>query len=130
MRLIKKSALAVIEGGKLLVVRKRGSPCLLMPGGKPEGSESAEDALRREIREELGCGIEKDSIIFLGVFEDATAEKDAMVSISLYSGRLTGAPKASSEIEKLEWVAAANKGNLSPIIKNKILPFLDNSKMI
>lgn len=128
--IIKKSALAVITGGRLLVVRKRGSPFLLMPGGKPEGSETAEQALHREIREELGCGIDEASLSFLGDFSDAAADKDAIVSISLYSGRLTGTPKASSEIDELVWVGIGENDMLSPIIRNKIIPFLASKKMM
>ena len=129
MKLIKKSALAVIKEGKLLLVRKRGSPLLLMPGGKPEGRETDIDALHREIKEELGCGIEQDSIVFLGTFEDIAAEKDARVSIDLFIGALKGVPKASSEIEEIAW-ADSSDSNISPIIKNKIMPFLIEKRML
>lgn len=126
MKLIKKSAMAVIKDNKLLVVRKRGSRDYLMPGGKPEFGESAVEALQREIMEELGCGINDSSIVCLGNFEDFTTDGKARVSIGLYSGEIVGEPKASTEIEELLWISAADAINpfLTPIVKKRILPFL------
>lgn len=49
MKLIKKSAMVIVKDNKLLVVRKRGSPDFLMPGGKPERNESPIEALKREL---------------------------------------------------------------------------------
>ena len=82
--------------------------------------------------EELGCGIDEKSIKFLGTFEDAAAGGSAKrVSIDLYSGRLVGIPKPCSEIEELVWVTAdASMPQLSPIIRNRILPFLVDRKLL
>lgn len=54
-------AAAIIRDGRLLVAQ-RGSPPELagqweLPGGKAEPGETTEDALRRELREELGIEI-------------------------------------------------------------------------
>ncbi len=126
---IRKSALVVIRNGKLLLVRKHGSKFYLMPGGKPEGFETSLEALGREIKEELGCMIEPGAV-FLGKFEDFAAEQDATVLIELYSGNLRGVPVASSEIEELVWVSAGDAENISPIVKNKIVPFLVSNGML
>ena len=133
MELIRKSAIAAIKDNKLLVVRPHNSSSLLMPGGKPEEGESAVAALKREIMEELSCSIDEPSIVFLGVFEDAAAGgNNSRVRMELYSGKLEGTPKPSSEIEQLIWISAAgiNHPQLSPIIKNKILPFLVGKGLI
>ncbi|MEK6837623.1 MAG: NUDIX domain-containing protein [Nanoarchaeota archaeon] len=132
MKLIKKSALAVIKDNKLLVVRAKGSSYVLMPGGKPREGESAVAALKREIMEELGCGIDESFTVHLGTFEDVAAGGDARVSIDLFTGRLSGTPRASSEIEELIWIAPAeiNHPQISPIIRNKILPFLVGKRML
>ena len=127
MNLIKKSALAVIESNHLLVVRPHKSSFILMPGGKPEEGESAVVALKREIMEELSCSIDEKSLAFLGVFEDSAAgSSNSRVRIRLYSGKLQGTPKPSSEIEQLVWISPEESSlpELSQIIKNKILPFL------
>ena len=133
MKTIQKSALAVIQGNKLLVVRPRNSQFLLMPGGKPEAGESSESALKREIMEELCCTIDEKTIKFLGAFEDVAAGSNgSIVRIDLYSGTLIGTPKPSSEIEELVWISPKDilLPQLSPIIKNKIIPFLVGKNML
>ncbi len=132
MKLIKKSAMVVIRDNRLLVVRKKGSRDYLMPGGKPEGDESAAAALKREIMEELGCGFDDASLTFLGHFEDFTSDGKAKVSIELFTGEIIRMPKPSSEIEELIWVSAADAINpfLTPIIKKQILPFLVGKGML
>lgn len=132
MKPIKKSALAVVEGNRLLLVRKSGSSDLLTPGGKIEEGESAVEALKREIVEELGCGVDESSLVSLGSFEDFTTDGSSTVSIALYSGKLAGKPKASSEIEELVWVTAKDSAlpRLTPVIRNKILPFLVGKGML
>ena len=133
MKIIQKSALAVVQSNKLLVVRPNNSQFLLMPGGKPEADESSESALKREIMEELNCAIDEKSIKFLGVFEDVAAGSNgSMVRIDLYSGSLIGTPKPSSEIEELFWISSKDISlpQLSPIIKNKIIPFLVGKKLL
>lgn len=52
------SAVAIYNGRVLLTQRREGKDYALTwecPGGKVEGNESHHAALRREIREELGC---------------------------------------------------------------------------
>ena len=126
MKLIKKSAMAIVNDNKLLVVRKKGSKDYIMPGGKPEGKESAIEALVRELNEEIGCGFDDASLTFLGHFEDFTSDGKSKVSIELFTGDMLGTPKPSSEIEELKWISAADAINpfITPIIKKQILPFL------
>ena len=133
MKTIQKSALAVIQGNKLLVVRPHNSQFLLMPGGKPNVGESSESALKREIMEELSCSIDEKTIKFLGTFEDVAAGSNgSIVRIDLYRGTLIGTPKPSSEIEELVWISSKDVSlpQLSPIIKNKIIPFLVGKNML
>ena len=132
MRTIKKSALAIIRDNKLLVVRKSGSSDYLMPGGKPEGKETAVEALKREITEELGCSVAESSLVFLGNFEDFTAEGTSRVSIELFTGDINKDPVPSSEIDELLWVSASDSMNpfLTPIVKKQIMPFLVARKML
>ncbi len=132
MKLIKKSALTVIKSNKLLVVRAKGSSYFLMPGGKPKEGETEIAALKREIMEELGCGIDDASLTLLGRFEDFTSDGKSRVAIDLFAGELIGEPKPSSEIEELKWISAADAISpfLTPIVKKQILPFLIGRKML
>ncbi len=132
MKLIKKSAMAIVKDNKLLVVRKKGSRDYLMPGGKPEGKETPIEALARELKEEIDCGFDNASLTFLGHFEDFTSDGKAKVSIELFTGEIIGTPKPSSEIEELKWISVHDTLNpsVTPIIKKQIMPFLIERKAL
>jgi 8-oxo-dGTP diphosphatase len=120
-----KIGLAMIKEDSLLVVRKRGTVCFILPGGKPEGRENDLEALRRELREELGCVLVAPR--FAGAFTDKAADlRNTVVTVRLYAGRLRGEPQPASEIEELAWVKLTEPVELplAPSITNKILPYL------
>lgn len=54
---------------KVLTVRKRGTEKFMFPGGKPELGESALDTAIREVKEEIGIGLEAKQLTQIGVFE-------------------------------------------------------------
>ncbi|WP_457492248.1 NUDIX hydrolase [Tardiphaga sp. P5_C7] len=126
-REIVKIGLAVTDGARLLLVRKRGGRSYILPGGKPEQGESDFQALAREVEEELGCSIDTYSVQYLGAFSDVAADlENTIVTVRLYAARLIGAPTPTSEIEQLEWFDPEIQGHvvLAPSLQNKIVPFL------
>ncbi len=130
MRTILKVGLAVISEGRILLVRKRGGNHLILPGGKPEGTEEDIETLEREICEELGCCIERESLSYSGCFSDRAAGLDeTLVSVRLYVGVLTGTPQPRAEIEALDWHPIQDWDNplLAPSLRNSILPSLARS---
>jgi len=107
------------------VVRKRGRPSFILPGGKPEAGEPERDALYREIEEELGCSL--TGLAFEGRFADNAADlPGTTVVVVLYSGELAGTPAPRAEIEELAWLDlnAPTSLRLAPSITNHILPHL------
>ena len=122
---IEKVGLAVLDGERLLVVRKRGGRLFILPGGKPEGAETATQTLVRELDEELGCKV--DAPHLLGTFMDkAAGNDDAVVVVRLYGGSLVGEPVPQAEIEEAAWVNIRRPTSLplAPSILNFILPYL------
>jgi 8-oxo-dGTP pyrophosphatase MutT (NUDIX family) len=97
----------------------------LMPGGQLE-DDSDFECLKREIGEELDCGIKQSSLSFIGEYEDRAADPKKTVLIRLYKGDLIGKPRPSMEIGFLHWLSREDINNpkVSPIIKNKIIPDL------
>jgi 8-oxo-dGTP diphosphatase len=129
---IYKFGLAVIENNKLLLCEPYAFSELILPGGIKEGEESHIENLLREVEEELGENVilDIDSLSYLGRFEDVAAGRSyRVVEIDLYFGTLTGKVQPSSEIKELHWFSASdNPIRLSPIIRNKILPYLIENK--
>ncbi|MFM8748398.1 MAG: NUDIX hydrolase [Aestuariivirga sp.] len=56
------------DRNRILLCRKDGLPFWMLPGGRIEGGERAVDALRREVREELGADVK--AIEFLWFIEN------------------------------------------------------------
>ena len=125
------TTLAVIEDGRFLLVRKRGSRVYILPGGKPEAGEDDAATLGREIGEELGCGIEGGSLHYVGTFSDAAADapEGTLVHVKLYAGKLAAPPVPSAEIEELLWLepGARTRPDLAPSLVRRILPSLLDS---
>lgn len=82
------------------------------PGGKIEKGESKEEALIREINEELGCNIE----VFEAV-EDTTYEYDqVIVRLETFMAKIISGTPILSEHAELKWVTreALSKLNWAP----------------
>ncbi|MDQ5950102.1 MAG: 8-oxo-dGTP diphosphatase, partial [Patescibacteria group bacterium] len=61
MQHIDKLALIEIQDRKILMVRSKGKDTWYIPGGKRDEGESDEEALIREIKEELGADLLPDT---------------------------------------------------------------------
>jgi 8-oxo-dGTP diphosphatase len=123
---VEKVGLAVWRAGALLTVRKRGSEVYILPGGKPEKEDADERAtLRREIREELCCDLDEQSLHWIGTFTDEAAdEQDKLIEVHLFEGKLCGQPRPCAEIEEVRWFnpRCDERSLLAPSIRNEILP--------
>jgi 8-oxo-dGTP diphosphatase len=102
---------AVIErDGRILITRRRAGAHLgglwEFPGGKAEAGESLEEALIREIREELALDIS------VGVRIDRVDWEypDKHVSIVFFSCTASGEPRPI-EGQEMMWVAASDLGS-------------------
>jgi 8-oxo-dGTP diphosphatase len=129
-REITKIGLAVMDGDRVLLVKKRGSDFLILPGGKPEKNETDVQTLSRELDEELGCRLVCDQLTFLGTFSDEAAGMPGVnVTVRLYAGSVVGTPIPHAEIDSIVWWAPTEHHTsvLAPSLKNSILPFLNNS---
>ncbi|EIC2299431.1 NUDIX domain-containing protein, partial [Vibrio cholerae] len=61
-KVIDKLAWVLIQDGKLLAVRSKGKALFYLPGGKREAGENDEEALIREIKEELSVDLSPTSL--------------------------------------------------------------------
>ena len=132
MKTIYKSAAMVIKDNTFLMVRKKGKDIWTNLGGKLEKGESNEQALFREIKEELSC--DAKIIKYLSDFENKAVFDDSIIHLSVYLVELIGEPKIDDvELEEFKFVSEADITNglkLPPSITENVLPFCIKSKLI
>jgi hypothetical protein len=96
------------EDGAVLTVRKRGTDRWMLPGGKPEGGESAAECAVREVQEELGVEIALGRIESMGEFETLAAnEAGFALRASVFRTRDAIEPEPRAEIEAVRWIDPA-----------------------
>ncbi|RFD20212.1 NUDIX domain-containing protein [Komagataeibacter melaceti] len=117
---------AVIVRERVLVVRKRNTAAFMLPGGKPEAGEDPQQALHREIREELGCGLTLGAELAGDFTAPAANEPGYTVQARIWLARLNGTPVADAEIAELRWLAAQDVPNLTlaPLLRGQTLTAL------
>jgi 8-oxo-dGTP pyrophosphatase MutT (NUDIX family) len=119
MKLIDKLGLIYIKDKKLLAVRAKGKDAYYIPGGKREGAETDEQALLREIKEEISVDLIVDTLRLINTFEAQAhgKEENIIVKITAYSGEFTGELKPDSEIEEINWLTYKDKETATPVMK-------------
>jgi 8-oxo-dGTP diphosphatase len=111
--------------GRVLLVRKRGTAAFMQPGGKRDPGEDDIAALAREIAEELGCCVVRDSVQPLGKFDAIAANEPGFrVHACLYGIDVTGDIAPKQEIDAMIWIdpAAPPDIPLAPLTRDHVLP--------
>lgn len=116
---------------KVLTVRKRGTEKFMFPGGKPELGESVLDTAIREVKEEIGIGLEAKQLTQIGVFEAPAANEakhTVVATVFTYDGD-TIEPQMAAEIAELSWVSPDRPDVvLAPLLADFVFPAI-NSKV-
>ncbi|MEO7069212.1 MAG: NUDIX domain-containing protein [Nostocoides sp.] len=128
------ASVAVVDAGRLLVVRKRGTRMFMLVGGKLEPGESPLAAALREAEEEVGLALGPRDVEVLGHWRAPAAnEPGAVVDsvVHVLERRVVAVPRA--EIVELAWVpidpgdvtaAAVTADRLAPLTVDHVLPAL------
>ena len=94
------------KGSKILMVRRVKDPFkgqLALPGGFINEGEAAEDAAKREAREEIS--LEVEPIEILGVYSDPKRDPRKHVISVVFVGIITGGiERAGDDAQEIEWV--------------------------
>jgi 8-oxo-dGTP diphosphatase len=121
---ITKIGLVDVVDDALLVVLKDGGSTYILPGGKPEKGEDAEQALRREVDEELSCGIRRLKHL-VNIRAVAADQPDDTVEVQCYTGTLNAEPAKANEIAEIRRVSIHEPDvALAPSIVDGLLPLL------
>ncbi len=130
---IHKAAGIIIQDRKVLSLRSKGGTMFLNPGGKLDPGESVEDALVRELFEELTIDVKKHNAELLDTYyapaatqPDKKLRMDTFI-IHEYDGTLA----ASNEIEELRWLdSTSDLTNVASLIAHTIIPTLKQKGLI
>ncbi len=103
---IDKLAYILIKDGKVLTTLSKGKDTWYIPGGKREGDETDNEALIREVEEELTVSLKPETIRHYGTFEAQAhgRPEGTIVRMTCYKADYEGELAASSEIEDFAFV--------------------------
>ncbi|HDM8215358.1 NUDIX hydrolase [Vibrio campbellii] len=123
-----KSAGIIIKDGALLVLRSKGKDTFYAPGGKLDSGETPEQALCRELQEEVSIVVAEDTLTLFGRFEAPAHDKDGITLVMdvFFVNDYSGEVVASNEIEECQWVDSSNVDDIaiSTIFRNEVFPRL------
>lgn len=129
-----KAAGVIVRDKKLLVVRSKGKDVFFAPGGKLEKEETYEQALVRELKEELAMDLQPHHYEHFGSFSaQADDRPDVLLHMTAFLIKDYDGPlEASSEIEELAWIDATNSTNtpIGSIFRHDVLPLLVSKGMV
>lgn len=114
---IDKLAFIFLENKKILVTLSKGKDVWYIPGGKREGAETDEQALTREVEEELTVKIIPQSIKKYGIFTAQAHGKPlgTLVRMTCYQADFKGHLRPSHEIDQIDFFTYSQKHQTSPV---------------
>lgn len=131
MKIIDKLSWIYIKDKQVLVARSKGNDVYYFPGGKREQGETDQEALLREIKEELSIDLIPETLEFINGFTAPAygQSKGTVLKAACYSGDFRGEIKPAAEIEKTTWFTSQNKKEATPMGKI-ILTWLEERNLI
>lgn len=108
-----------VSDGRLLAVRARARDRLYLPGGKREPGEDDWTALSREVHEELGVRLDRQTFHRLGVVEAPAHDQPpgTRVRMACYTAGYHGDLTATGEIDEWMFVGPGEHYRLAPAVQ-------------
>lgn len=94
----------IVENGNVLLVLRDHDPFRgfwVLPGGHVEENETVEQAVIREVKEEVGLDVEVISLI--GVFSDPSRDPRGLVSVAFLTRPVGGQLRLNRESKDAKW---------------------------
>lgn len=115
--MIDKLAWLRLENGAVLTARSRNRAVYYLPGGKREPGELDQEALLREIKEELSVELLPETVRLVGQFEAQAHDKPAGTQVRLrcYAAEYHGQLAPAAEIEEMAWLTYADRSKVSAV---------------
>lgn len=114
---IDKLAFIYIKDKQILMTLSKGKDTYYIPGGKREGNETDQEALMREVEEELTVKIIPETIKHYGTFEAQAHGKPegTIVRMTCYNAEFIGELTPSSEIQDIAYYTYAQRDIVGPV---------------
>ena len=115
--IIDKLAFIEIKDRKVLETCSFKKDKWYIPGGKRDGNETEQEALIREMKEELLVDLIPETIKHYGTFEAQAHGKaeGTIVRMTCYTAQYTGVLSPSAEVEKMDWFDYSRRDEVSPV---------------
>jgi 8-oxo-dGTP pyrophosphatase MutT (NUDIX family) len=128
--MVYKSAWLEIKDRRVLFARTKGLELFYTAGGKREKGETDEEALIREIREELGVELVPESIKLLESFIGPAHNRPGkLVELKCFRADYKGSIGPHAEIEELAWFSSDDM-HRTTLPGQKILSWLKEKDLI
>ncbi len=114
---IDKLAYIYIKNKEILMTLNRGNDTYYIPGGKREGNETDEQALVREVNEELNIDIKPETIKPYGIFKAQAHGKPegTIVRMTCYTADFKGGMKPCQEIQDMAYYTYSQRDIVGPV---------------
>ena len=130
---IRKAGAVILKDRHFLVTRARGKDIFVAPGGKLESGETDQDALVRELQEEVQVRVDADNLEHLSTFTAlAAGDESRIVEMQVFLvNQPISDPVPSSEIEEILWVNTKTNGvAMGSIFEHDVMPLLKEKDLI
>ena len=122
----------IIKENKLLVLKKKKNTShYILPGGKINKDETSEDALLRELKEELNISITKNNIEFITSMEVISQFENLPMTSYIFKVDYKGDFSIDNEIAEFSWLNLDNynEKDVASLLR-KLIPYLKEKNLI
>lgn len=132
--MIHKAAGIIIQDRRLLVARSRVGQAFISPGGRVHADETPQQALIRELQEELGITVAESDLEPFGTFHaNAANHPDQQIKMDVFIvRRYEGIITPDNEIEELRWITSEYGTGIivGSIFAHDVLPKLKGQGLV
>jgi 8-oxo-dGTP diphosphatase len=116
---IEKAGWVHIVDKRILVTRNHDKDKYYLPGGKLDAGETNEQALIRELREELTISVIPETIHYLAEFKAQAEDQPQGVidHMTCYTAGFTGEISLGAEIGEIAWFRYEDRGRMRAVEK-------------
>jgi 8-oxo-dGTP diphosphatase len=117
MKPLRCACLVAEQNDKLLLVRVRTNKHWYLPGGKIEDDELPEEALQRELTEELGITVEQESVRYLYTVRGPAYGQTGEVELVCFAANWNNDPSPNGEISEVAWLHWNEQSKFAPAVQ-------------